>query len=438
MISRFHVQNFRSIVDLDLSLSYDEGKAPTGYKTMDTHPFLQDKTGRYVPCLALYGANASGKSNIVRAFKCLQDLLKKDVKNCFMPNRLHPELKQTVFHISFSLSKSDVLFEYLIAYDSKSIHQEFFKSNDNFLFSISQGQSPSFTGLVNESFTQEDLLKIYQAECCSADDNLQFVSFFGKVWDKYPGLNKAMIEASRYLLSRTLVSLDNGFPPGFGLKMIEKLAANKKELLWQRFIETIRTLDFGIDDIKHRIEKKNSLDEIISMAPEDFPCSFSQAKGEDWYEADMIHTYHRDLNGNQIRFNLRDESEGTIVLFGLLGIVLTALETGLTIVVDEIDRSLHPLILKEVVRMFKSRKLNRHHAQLIFTTHTTDLLDTSLLRVSEVGIVNKTLKKGTTVNRLSQFSNVRNVTNFRRRYLEGEFRGIPHPYVRETWGEDHE
>ncbi len=69
------------------------------------------------------------------------------------------------------------------------------------------------------------------------------------------------------------------------------------------------------------------------------------------------------------------------------------------------------------------------NTQLPFSAHNTDLLDRELLRVSEVGIVNKNLKHGSTLKRLCDFNGVRNATNFRKQYLEGRFAGIPFPYL---------
>jgi len=79
--------------------------------------------------------------------------------------------------------------------------------------------------------------------------------------------------------------------------------------------------------------------------------------------------------------------------------------------------------------MFKDKRYNTTNAQLIFTTHNTDIMEYASMRVSEIGIVKKTLKKGTTFARLSDFTGVRNVTNFRKQYLDGLYGGTPFPYI---------
>ena len=113
----------------------------------------------------------------------------------------------------------------------------------------------------------------------------------------------------------------------------------------------------------------------------------------------------------------------------MLGIVLTALKKGNILVIDELGNSLHPFLIAEIVRMFKDKRHNTANAQLIFTTHTTDIMEQDMMRVSEIGIVNRTLKKGAVFKRVSDFVGMRNVTNFRKQYLDGTFSGIPHAYI---------
>ena len=86
-------------------------------------------------------------------------------------------------------------------------------------------------------------------------------------------------------------------------------------------------------------------------------------------------------------------------------------------------------MLLQIIKLFKDKDYNKKNAQLIFTTHNTDILDSELLRVSEVMITNKTNKTGTQINKLSDYPDIRNINNFRKRYLDGEFSGIPYAYI---------
>ena len=81
--------------------------------------------------------------------------------------------------------------------------------------------------------------------------------------------------------------------------------------------------------------------------------------------------------------------------------------------------------------MFKDKDYNKKNAQLIFTTHATDILSEEIFRISEVSFINKNLKQGTTTKRISDFKekDIRNVTDFRRLYWNGMLGGIPYPYI---------
>lgn len=100
---------------------------------------------------------------------------------------------------------------------------------------------------------------------------------------------------------------------------------------------------------------------------------------------------------------------------------MSVLNKGGLLVIDELERSLHPLLLVEIIRLFKDKQYNMHNAQLIFTAHNTDILDNDLLRVSEIDIVRKTLKDGTKLRNIAEFQSIRNVSNFRKQYLQGVF-----------------
>lgn len=141
---------------------------------------------------------------------------------------------------------------------------------------------------------------------------------------------------------------------------------------------------------------------------------------------------HKDVEGNMAVLDfIKHESDGTQRLAGLVGLILYALKTGGVLLVDELECSLHPLLMREIVLLFKKKSYNPKGAQLIITTHNTDILDDSVLRLSEIALVKKTTANGTLVRRLVDVKNdgedIRNVTNFRKQYLSGFYSGVPHP-----------
>lgn len=140
-------------------------------------------------------------------------------------------------------------------------------------------------------------------------------------------------------------------------------------------------------------------------------------------------TFHLAEDGAEIPFEFETESAGTRKLFGLLAFLLTVVRTGGTVLADDFDQSLHPALLHEIVKLFQVREYNDRKSQFVFTLHNTELLASDRLSVSEVAFVSQSGFRGTQVRRLSDFEDVRNVDNFRKRYLTGYYGAIPSPFI---------
>lgn len=138
-------------------------------------------------------------------------------------------------------------------------------------------------------------------------------------------------------------------------------------------------------------------------------------------------TKHINKDEEEKYFELDEESEGTKRLFGLVSYILSSLEKGLFLIFDEIDISLHSIVLSVLVSLFSDKRYNQSGAQLLCTCHNTDLLDAPFLTQEEIAIVDKTRKKGTLIKRLSEIEI--EGRDFRKEYLAGLYSGIPFPYV---------
>lgn len=402
MLLSLDVKNYRSILDLTIPMTYAEKKAPNGYKQMELLPFMEESDARTIPCLAIYGANASGKSNIVKAFGSLVRIIRERyTPNTVSPNKLHPHDDITSFKLEFL--KAGRRFLYMLEVDREEIITEKLVENSEIVFSIAN-RTTSFTALATEVYPSNKLDTIFSVECL--DQQRQFTTpFITVVGKNYAGLNDSMTIAYGFITNNLEVYSDNNFPFSFGL---DRLANTNTEVDTQKAFEDIVTILRKLDIDITRMEYKK--DTLGKMATE-------------------INSYHEDVLGNEVQFNFNEESLGTQRVACLLGIVLTALRRGTILVIDELGNSLHPYLFAEIVRMFKDRRYNTSNAQLIFTTHNTDIMEQDMMRVSEIGIVNRTLKRGTVFKRISDFEGVRNVTNFRKQYLDGTFSGIPHTYI---------
>ena len=145
--------------------------------------------------------------------------------------------------------------------------------------------------------------------------------------------------------------------------------------------------------------------------------------------------FHHITDQGKAVFDLMDESNGTRNLMFLAGPVLDILGKGLTLVIDELDTSLHTLLVRELVRLFHCPEINTGGAQLIFTTHDTSLLDApDLFRRDQVWFVEKDQDQASTLVSLSEFSPRKNEA-LERGYLMGRYGGVP--FLSHTLGLKH-
>ena len=181
----------------------------------------------------------------------------------------------------------------------------------------------------------------------------------------------------------------------------------------------MKSADFGgIVDIKVKKERKkvNDFELIIT----DEKPEFKQSEIErDVFDVKIVHLNEKN---ERVNFPLSSESTGTIKTLQILGPLLDILDNGKVLFIDELELNLHPEISKFIVKMFNSNK--NKNAQLIFTTHDTNLLDNDLLRKDQIYFTNKKPNKFTELDSLFDY-NIRENMDFEKAYLNGRVGGIP-------------
>lgn len=430
MLAKFRVQNFRSIVDLTLDFSFGEKRAPNGYQKQDRMPFLESGEVRAVPCLALFGANAAGKSNAIRAMQVLARFIqekKVDVRQMFDPNLIVTGGRSsTIFECE--IAKGGHLYVYAIEYSGSGVLAERLYSDGKMLFEVRNGKC-DFSGVdANKIYDQKRLENVYSVECRTAD-GCAIYPLFPVLGRDFSGLDATLSAAFLAFSSGIFVFFDD-FGPHFlpvAIDMLSQKAGCTREEALRRVVEVVRKLDMDIlslDIIEHGSEQ---------IAPQMQPYDvirYENSSGKKY--GISIHAEHRNDKGEQVVFRfLERESEGTKRLAVVAAVILYAIAAGCAVFFDEFDRGLHPLLVRELLSLFLKHSYNKTGAQLCFATHCTDILDDTVLRMSEVGIVDKNIKTGTLVRRLSDIkregAEIRNVTDFRKQYLDGFYAGIPYP-----------
>lgn len=142
-----------------------------------------------------------------------------------------------------------------------------------------------------------------------------------------------------------------------------------------------------------------------------------------------VFTQH-EVNSDTYDLNLTEESSGTIKLFGILHYIVDSLKTGATLMIDELDAKMHPVLLKYIVKLFTDSEINKKNAQLIFTSHDLSLMDNSILRRDEIWFTAKGDEQNSMLYSLVEIkmagATERKDGKYSKRYLEGKYGADPY------------
>ena len=436
MIKTIRIQNFRSIRDATLDLSYAERKAPNGYREAERLPFLEEKGGAFrgVPVLALYGANAAGKTNLLMAVNALRRAalgIAPGRYPFFQPDKLRPAERKTEMAIEFLADGTS--FVYRLTMDGGGFLHEELEADGKTLFSVSPGKT-DLTPLACTAYPKDRLERIIEVECSNPPTGRMVRSLLGVLGRNYAELNANVAAAFRFFDRGMMPSATEDLSmPVFprDVRALAELRGIGEEAVLDEIADIVRQLDVDIRGLRIVRSKTPTLDPAATPAYQQWAHVRDETGESGFFH---LETTHMGEDGNAVPFRLADEdSSGTERLVFLVARFLLALERGAAVFVDELESSLHPLLVRSMLNLFIERRRNVRNAVLVFSTHCTDLMDDSILRLSEIGIVSTAPKTGSIVRRLSDLraagADIRNVTDFRKQYLNGFYSGVPYPML---------
>lgn len=415
MLIYFKIKNFRSIKDeliLDMRKYYSSDNPALKNNNFKT------EGANLIKSLILYGRNASGKSNILKAFRALQYLVESSDKlkheeiiepfEPFLFEKSNPDLpvefeicffaKDNIkYRFSIKFNKERFLYESLHSWPNGVESKLFERTLDKFTFGeYYKGEKASI---------QKDLLSNQLYLSKSASKNIQFLKDAYLFLSKY--LFVSTIHAEEY--DKSLISSACDFMYKDNLRK-----ENMKILL--NAADT-NIIDFSIN----KMEEKNF------KFPENVPAQVKKAFMDEFLY--QIFTNHNLFeNGKKIgtkKLPLNFESLGTKKLIAVGGLILDALLDGSVLIIDELDKSLHPLLTRMLISLFHSKKNNPNNAQLIFATHDSSLLDNTLFDREQIGLVDKEYEGSSVFYKLRDIKGARKDIPFEKWYLSGRFDAIP-------------
>lgn len=430
MIRRLTIRNFRSIGEAVADFSFTEGEVGDRHVVGERLSFIEEAGVRCVPITAIFGANAAGKSNVVRALVTIMQFMtgQNAPNGRFVHDRNRLLKCGEVVDLQLEYAIGGRVYAYAIRYDGKGLKQESLACNGIELYQVTNGCRVRFGNLVRmpaSEYNPEMFARALQAEC--TDDQGRFIyTFASLIARRFRGLNDEF-KVGLIAFSKSVVVMNT--LPVFLPQVIDEIrqvtGQSSSEIL-REVVDVIRELDVDILAIDINEYEVDQEDTEIRKARE---AGVTIQK-----RVVAVHSTHRDVDGKDEIFDfMNQESDGTIRLATMIGRCLLALKAHGVLCVDEFERSLHPILVRELLKLFLVREYNGTNAQLIFTTHLVQLLDDSILRLPEVAIVDKNRQRGTALKRLAEMTDegdqIQSVSGFRMRYLKGYYSGVPKAFL---------
>ena len=380
---------------------------------------------RLLRSAVVYGANSSGKSNLIKALDGMRNILLNSVKLNdkdpldYTPFLLSEQSEHAPTHFETEFLIGGKTYRYGFEYTLESIVNEW-------LF-VKQGMTKKETTLfirTKDGIGITDQFVEGKGKEEATNDNRLFVSLVAQLGGK---ISKQIIEWFR---SYNVISgLAHQEYNGFTMRMLH----DKKEGCEQA-LSLFQKLKLGFQELMVKESEFN-----VSDLPIDFPDSVKSKLSKDYSGKKMlsIKTMHNkyDSQGliiDSVAFDKdRSESEGTKKIIDLTGPIFDSLLSGKMLIIDELDAKLHPLLTIQLVNLFNKKETNPKNSQLLFATHDTNLLNADLFRRDQIWFTEKDEFEQTDLYNLVEFklpdgTKVRNDSNLEKNYIRGRYGAIPY------------
>ena len=404
MLCQFTVKNFKSIRD---EVTFDMQAA--AISEHEDRIIKDNDDELYLPVSAIYGPNGGGKSNVLEALNSLVTKVLRPLYATSNNEEIAIKMKKFVIE-SF-------------AFDEKTINEPtefelFFRT--------------SLAEYRYELIVKKDVIEYERLDRIKLETGRKS-ALFEKNEDE-------IILKGAFAALKTSDELSDTLP----LLSYLGIAYSKNEVVkdvidW--FDEGISFLNYGnpIQELQMAISKSEDIKKLMLQMFQEMDLDIVNFRVEE-KENDRIEVFTKHIvDKYEAELNLSDESSGTKKLFGLLPFIAKSLLRGTTLVIDELDAKIHPVLLKYLIMTFSNMEKNKKGAQLIFTSHDLSTMNSEVFRRDEIWFVAKGNHQNSKLYSLVEFKNekgesVRKDAKFDKQYLEGKYGADP--YLRKIidWG----
>lgn len=422
MLIDFSFGNFRSFKDLQ-TLSMVAANITSRYEEVDRENVatVSDKL-KLLKSKAIYGANASGKSNIVKALFTFLAIARRSVRNddilktLIEPFALSTETENQPTYFQVIFRSEGVTWRYGFEVTPALIVTEWLFGNSlrkEVPYFIREGMEIRVNqGAFREAKKFEGLSKTGDSEIFRQNS-----LFLGSV----AALGGQTAKKVQDAMGR--INVISGLNDPFLQEHIRERMQFPEEKA--KILALLRAADFGIEDVN---AAEINEEQTLSQIPEELKELYKQGKMRipPTFISKRIKYDAANRRSGEVSRDFDEwESEGTRKYFALSPLLLQTLEEGNILIVDEFDARLHPHLTRKIVSLFNSSVTNSRNAQLIFVTHDEGLMKASLLRRDQICLVEKDKFGASVITTLVEFKGLRNDASFDKDYMSGRFGAIP-------------
>lgn len=417
MLIEFTVENFRSF-ESEATLSL---RATPITERKDENVFSALSKIKLLKNAVVYGANASGKSNLFMAIHFVKSFMRKShaktegTGNIKVDSfKLNSETENSPSKFQIIFIHENVQYRYGFTVDEKQVHSEW-------LYYVPNKQEVKVFTRNKQEFELTGHFK--SEERLVTEKRIRPNALFLSVSAQWNGdIANKIIE---WVKNLNCISSLNSIPKRISFQMAE----GEKGL--NKILKLLQKADIGIEDFRLRKTKVDINDLPLPVRE----LIKSKNINESIVQVD-IETCHKKFNrkkeciGTEY-FNFDDqESDGTKKFFELSGLIIDALQKGKVLFIDELDSSLHPNLVNAICELFNSFEFNPLNAQLVFSSHNTNLLGYGILRRDQVWFTEKDNYGATNLYSLAEYrkktgEKIRKDASFEKDYLKGEYGAVP-------------
>ena len=399
MLMEFSVKNFQSLKE-EVTLDMKAIKSISEHKDS----LIQNEV---LPLAAIYGPNGGGKSTVLKAFKMLSIILARGIINVssnesysgfspISPFKFdnHSVNEPTEFEIMININKIE--YKYSISVLKDEIIEENLSKREKRNISMIFNRTKDCT-VIGEEYKKDIMIT-------NISDSIPVLAYI-KQFFKF----KPVEDVLGWFMSTYIIDYNQ---------------PRQEEMLWRRM------LNLESEKEIYKIVKEKFLQKLKELDTSIVSYTIEKNKDNSRYFEPRIKTIH-EVDNEKYELSIDEESAGTKKLFGVLPNLVMALEMGSTVFIDELDAKLHPLLLEQIIQLFRNKETNCNNAQLIFTTHDLTTMTKENFRRDEIWFVCKNEEQYSHMYSLVEIRTedgrvVRKDASYNKQYLEGRYGADPY------------